>query len=66
MKSDISFIKINGPIKDANQNNFIFIFGYKDSNDDFYIFKQIIFEMPDSYKYNLVNYSEELCSFSTF
>jgi hypothetical protein len=39
MKSDISFIKINGPIKDANQNNFIFIFGYKDSNDDFYIFQ---------------------------
>jgi hypothetical protein len=22
--------------------------------------------MPDSYRYNLVNYSEDLCSFSTF
>ncbi len=38
MKSDISFIKIHGPIQDTNQDNFIFIFGYKDSNDDFFIY----------------------------
>ncbi len=39
MKSDISFIEIHGPIKDTNQDNFIFIFGYKDSNDDLFIYK---------------------------
>jgi hypothetical protein len=38
IKSEIGFIKIHGPIKDTNQDNFIFIFAYKDSNDDFFIY----------------------------